>query len=303
MQHRFAYVGNDLQDLYGIDALHIGDVTSISNAFFANGDAQKTLTALNGQLDGVLVSEETAKDFQLSPGDTLNLRLQYAKDHQYHVVPFHFVGIVREFPTAPKDSFLVANSRYIAARTGSDAGEIVLMKATGDLSKVAAGARKVTGSMAGVKVTDLQSTQRMLSSSLTAVDLRGLTTIELSFAVLLVAMATGLILAMGLADRRRTFAILVAIGAKSKQLGAFLWSESLLVLVGGGLAGVLLGFGIAQTLVKVLTGVFDPPPAGLAIPWDYLVPLGFAAIASTVIVVLGAKFLSRRRIIEELRSL
>ncbi|MHB1250362.1 MAG: hypothetical protein ACYCZL_13350, partial [Polaromonas sp.] len=32
MQHRLAYVGNDLQDLYGIDAKRIGEVTRISDA-------------------------------------------------------------------------------------------------------------------------------------------------------------------------------------------------------------------------------------------------------------------------------
>ncbi len=34
-------------------------------------------------------------------------------------------------------------------------------------------------------------------------------------------------LALGLAERRRAFAILSAIGATSGQLGAFLWSEAL----------------------------------------------------------------------------
>jgi hypothetical protein len=32
------------------------------------------------------------------------------------------------------------------------------------------------------------------------------------------------------ADRRCTFAILVAIGAKPRQLGVFIWSEALIVL-------------------------------------------------------------------------
>ena len=35
--------------------------------------------------------------------------------------PFHYVGIVNEFPTAPKDSFFVANADYVAKTTGIDA--------------------------------------------------------------------------------------------------------------------------------------------------------------------------------------
>jgi len=120
---------------------------------------------------------------------------------------------------------------------------------------------------------------------------------------LLVMGATGLILALGLSERRRNFAILEALGAKSRQLGAFIWSEGLLMLVGGGGIGTLLGFGIAQILVKVLTGVFDPPPEHLYIPWGYMAVLAATAIASTVIVVFGMKIISRRGVVEELRNL
>ena len=131
MMHRFAYVGSDLQDMYGIDPRAVGRATNMSDAFFGGGSSARTLAALASARDGVLVSEETVSDFQLQPGDTLNLQLQSAADHQYHVVPFRFVGVAREFPTAPRDSFLVANADYIAEKTGDAAAEIVLMRASG----------------------------------------------------------------------------------------------------------------------------------------------------------------------------
>jgi putative ABC transport system permease protein len=294
MQHRFAYVGSDLQDLYGIDPMHIGEATTMSNAYFAGGNARATLAALAQRPDGLLVSEETRLDYQLKLGDQVNLRLQDARDHQYRVIPFHFVGVVREFPTAPKDSFLVANASYIAQQTSTDAAETVLLRAIGNPSQVADRARAVTNSLPGVKVTDLASTQRTISSSLTAVDLHGLSQLELTFAVLLVAAATGLMMALGLVDRRRTFGILAALGASGRQLGAFLWSEGLMILVGGGVIGIAMGFGVAWMLVKMLTGVFDPPPESLSVPWLYLTLLVTAAAVSTAIAVLSAYLLSRR---------
>jgi putative ABC transport system permease protein len=303
MQHRFAYVGNDLQDIYGIDPLHIGDATNVSNAYFANGNAQATLAALAAHPDGVLVSEETVTNYQLVVGDQINLRLQSVKDHQYHVVKFHFLGVVREFLTAPKDSFLIANASYISQQTGSDAQEVALIRANGNPSDVAKRVRTAVNSLAGAKVTDIGSTQRLISSSLTAVDLHGLTNLELTFAILLVAGATGLILALGLAERRRTFALLSALGAKRNQLGAFLWSEGLLIQLGGGIIGVALGFGIAQMLVTILTGVFDPPPELLAIPWLYLFLLSAAAILAMVAAVLSTLTVSRRPVVESLRDL
>jgi putative ABC transport system permease protein len=303
MQHRFAYVGSDLQDLYGIDPVHISEATTMSNAFFANGDAQATLAALAAYPDGVLVSQETATNYQLTVGDQINLRLQTISDHQYHVVTFHFLGVVREFPTAPKDSFLVANASYIAQQTGMNAGEIVLMRAKGNPADLAAQANMVARALPGARVTDIGSTQRMIGSSLTAVDLRGLTALELTFAILMVAGATGLIMALGLAERRRTFALLAALGAKSHQLGAFLWSEGVIIQVSGGIIGIALGFGIAQMLVTILTGVFDPPPETLSVPWLYLVLTATAAIASMVAAVLSTQLASRRPAVEVLRDL
>jgi putative ABC transport system permease protein len=135
------------------------------------------------------------------------------------------------------------------------------------------------------------------------VDLRGLTQLELAFAVLLVAGAAGLVLALGLAERRRTFAILAALGASGRQLGGLLWSEGLLILLGGGVLGVALGLGVAQMLVTLLTGVFDPAPEGLVIPWAYLGLLGAAAAAATSLAVMGAASAARRPVVEVLRDL
>jgi putative ABC transport system permease protein len=303
MQHRFAYVGTDLQDLFGIDPGHITEATTLSNAYFVNGDASGTLAALAAQPDGVLVAAETAKDYQLQPGDLINLRLQSSTDNQYHVVPFRFIGIVREFPTAPKDSFLVANASYVAQQTSTPAAEVVLLRTSGDAADVAARVRTITAGLAGVRVTDLGTTQGTISSSLTAIDLRGLTQLELAFAVLLVGAAAGLVLRLGLAERQRSFAILAALGAHSRQLGAFLWGESLLVMLGGCALGLALGLGVAQMLVVLLTGVFDPPPEALSVPGGYLLVLLLTAAATTVLAVLGALAAARRPLVDALRDL
>jgi putative ABC transport system permease protein len=288
MQHRFAYVGTDLQDLYGIDARHIGQATRMADAYFEGGNAQRSLEVLAQYPDGIMVSEETVKDYQLHPGDEINLRLQNASDHQYHVVPFRFVGVVREFPTAPRDSFLVANAGYIARQSGTSVAEIVLLKTTAPPEQVAVAARATVAPFGAVKVTDIGQAQRVISSSLTAIDLRGLTQLELGAAALMVVGATGFIIALGFADRRRTFAILTALGARQRQLGAFLWSEALVLLLGGAAIGTLTGFALAWMLVKLLTGVFDPPPERLTVPWLFLAFLAGVAALSVVIAVIAA---------------
>jgi len=282
MQHRFAYVGNDLQDLYGIDPRTITRATDLSNAYFGNGDAAATLHDLGARPDALLVSDETVSDFQLTLGDKLNLRLQ-GSDHQYHVVPFTFTGVAREFPTAPRDSFLVANAAYVARMTGLPASEVVLLRVAGDTSRPAAIVRAAVKDMPGIVVTDLAGSVQQIGSSLTSIDLRGLTLVELSFSLLMVVAVTGLILALGFADRRRAFAIMTALGARPRQVAAFVVAEASIVLAFGAVLGLALGVGIAYVLVKVLEGVFDPPPEQLATPSGYLIALVLVAIVANAL--------------------
>jgi putative ABC transport system permease protein len=293
MQHRFAYVGTDLQDMFGIDPATIGRATHLSDAFFSGNTALGIMDLLAKTPDGVLVSEETANDFQLTQGDMINLRVMNASDHQYHSVPFHFIGIAREFPTAPKDSFLVANADYLAKVSGDPAAEYLLIRGSSDPVALAGAVRSHLSAVPGVQVKDIGSVTHIIGSSLTAVSLGSLTIIELAFAVLVAAASAGLMLALGFSDRRRAFAILTAIGAKPKQLRGFLWAEGALVFVLGSGLGLIVGMIVAWMLVKLLTGVFDPPPEALALPLGYiaamLVAVGLSVIAAVRMTHAGAR--------------
>jgi putative ABC transport system permease protein len=303
MQHRFAYVGTDLQDVFGINPGTIGSATPMSDAFFGGGHASAVLAQLAAHPDGLLVSDETVKDFQLQPGDLIRLQLQFASDHAYHIVPFHYIGIVREFPTAPTDSFLVANAAYVANATGSPAFQTLLVRTTGSPPVVASEVRGLLGTSSGATVKDVIDQIRITRSSLTAIDLSGLTRLELAFAFILAAAASGLMLGLGLAERRRTFAIASALGAKTRQLASFVWSEAVYVSAGGVLLGALAGWGLSYMLVKILTGVFDPPPEHLFIPWVYLGVVVAVTIASIVAAGMATIRATRRPAVQIVRDL
>jgi putative ABC transport system permease protein len=303
MMHRFAYVGNDLQDMYGIDPKHIGTATPMSDAFFQGGNAAGVLAALAAHPDAVLVSDETVRDYQLRPGDLLRLRLQFAGDHAYHVVPFRYVGVVREFPTAPRDSFFVANASYIARATGSPAYQVMLVRTNGSPPAVAIGVRHVLGPASGAAVQDIDTQLKITLSGLTALDLSGLTRLELAFAFILAAAASGLVLALGLVERRRTFAIAVALGARSRQLASFVWSEAIFVTAGGLLLGVLSGWTLSFIIIKILTGVFDPPPPHLFVPWAYLAGLGGVTCGAVGAAGTGVIRAMRRPAVDIIRDL
>jgi putative ABC transport system permease protein len=302
IQHRFAYVGSDLQDLYGVRPSSIAAATALQDAYFVGGTAQQLMSALARQPDAILVSDETVKDFQLAPGDLLRLRLQDSRTKAFREVPFHYAGVVKEFPTAPHDSFFVANAEYVAKATGSDAVGAFLLDTGGNGQQdIATALRDQLG--ASAKVTDLTQSRAQVASSLTSVDLAGLTRFELAFAVLIAAGAGGLVLALGLAERRRAFAIAAVLGAGRRQLRGLVLSEAIVVTIGGLAGGALIAWALTRMLVKVLTGVFDPPPSAIAVPWPYLSITVVVAVAA----ILGGALMSARGStrppVEELREL
>jgi putative ABC transport system permease protein len=152
-------------------------------------------------------------------------------------------------------------------------------------------------------VTDIVNQRAVIGSNLTAVELSGLTKVELGFALALAVAASGLALGLGFQERRRTFAIAAALGARTRQLGAFVWGESAFVTGGGLLLGAALAVAITAMLVKVLTGVFDPPPDHAAVPWAYLG--GVLVLTLGAVCAAGTATLRRLRrpAIEELRDL
>jgi putative ABC transport system permease protein len=302
IQHRFAYVGADLQDLYGVRPGTITNATALQDAYFQGGTAAELMSVLAAKPDAVLVSAETVQDFQLNPGDLLNLRIQDDTTKQLRTIPFHYAGIVKEFPTAPRDSFFVANADYVAKQTGSDAVGAFLIDTGGrNQPAVAAALRDKVGTAA--TVTDISQVRAQVGSSLTSVNLSGLTRLELTFAVLLAAAAGGLVLAAGLAERRRTLAIISVLGGRRRQLRGLVLSEAAVVTIGGLAGGALVAWGLSVMLVKVLTGVFDPPPSVIAVPVGYLaIAVLGVLVAQTAAAFAGARS-STRPAVEELREL
>ena len=62
------------------------------------------------------------------------------------------------------------------------------------------------------------------------------------------------------------------------------------MLVAGLVCGAVAGWALSEMLVAVLTGVFDPPPAALAVPWVYLGSLLVLSVATVaLVVVVGAR--------------
>jgi len=302
VDHSYAYVGPDLQDTFGIDANTFTRATTLRDSYFLGGSASQMLSRLRARKDGIVVSKETVTDYSLAQGDLLKLRVLDRRSGAFRIARFHVVGIVQEFPSAPRDSFMVANLSYLQGVTHDAGPNLVFVKAPSRPAAVSTRIAAATRSFGtGVKNIRQQSVQT--SSSITAVDLAGISRIEEAFAILLAAAAIGLFVLVALAERRHEFATMAALGASLRSIAAFVWSEAALV-VGAALAcAAILGWLLAQMLVAMLQHVFDPPPSHLAVPWAFLGSLaGAAVLGGAVAVALASRGLARLRLGSILRE-
>lgn len=281
--HRLAYVGPDLQDVYGVDASTIGRAAPLQDAFTPGSSVKAALAALATTPDGVLLSQETLHDYQLRTGDQVRLRL---RDRSGAYVPhtFHVVGVVTEFATAPRDSFILANRAYLATTTGSAAVQTLLVR-TDHPAAVAASIHAPPTAL----VNDITAPRVAVpsASGLAAGSLAGLARLILAFGLLLAVTSAALVLTVGASQRRRSLVALAVLGASARQRGAFIWTESRWIVASGVIGGLVAGTVVAYQLVKVLNGIFDPPPQVPAIPTTFLLVLlvtvvGGAAVATAI---------------------
>jgi putative ABC transport system permease protein len=278
VDHSYAYVGPDLQDTFGVDPATLARVTSLRDSYFLGGSAGQMLERLRTRRDGILVSKETITDYSLQLGDLLRLRVLDHRSGRFRIAAFHVVGIVQEFPAAPKDSFMVANLDYLRAVTHDEGPNVILVRASGDPDALARRIAAATGRF-GTTVKNIREQTAQTVTSITTVDLRGISRIEEVFLLVLAAAAMALFVAVALADRRQELATMIALGASPRRAAGFLWSEAVLVLAAALALAALLGWLLAEMLVAMLRHVFDPPPDHLAAPWTFLAGLGGAAVA------------------------
>jgi len=292
VDHSYAYVGPDLQDTYGIDPSSIASATTLRDSYFLGASAQETLARLRARPDGILVSKETMTDYQLHLGDLLRLRVLDRAHGRFHIVDFHVAGVVQEFPAAPRDSFMVANLPYLQAADHAGGPNLLFVKTGSPAATAAAIATRTRADGVTVRNIDQQTAQTV--SSITTVNLTGISRIEEIFVVALTAAAVALYIALVLSERRHELATMAAVGQSLRDIAAYVWSEVAVVVGFGLLIAVPLGLALSLMLVAMLQHVFDPPPDALVLPWEFLAALAGAAVAMCVLGAAATRHSVRR---------
>src|SRR5204863_2592958 len=129
---------------------------------------------------GVLVYMEAITGCSLDRGDLLRWRVVDHWTGRFGVARFHVVGVVQEFPSAPRDSFMVTNLSYLEQVTHDPGPNVLFVRAGGDPTALARQVATATGRY-GTNVKDIRRQTTQTVSSITTVDLRGISWIEEAF--------------------------------------------------------------------------------------------------------------------------
>jgi putative ABC transport system permease protein len=155
-----------------------------------------------------------------------------------------------------------------------------------------------------VRIQSINTVVKVDQSSLTAMNLGGLGTMERFYTILVVSMGLSVFLMAMINERQREFGAMRALGANLKQLCSFILAEAITI---GGLSlviGTVIGIGLARLLVMLLGVVFTIPAQGLAWPMaDLAMLIGLALLGMFVSAWLSSRRLASVKVVEALREL
>jgi putative ABC transport system permease protein len=321
-----ALVGSEKNTVYGIDVPSFKRVAYLPDSFFVDGSAQKTidamanrnsnyapgstrqvLEALANTPNGVIISVEQAEKYNIRVGDPVLLRLYNRFTKQYTDVQAQAVGLFVYFPTSAQDSDFILNREFMIQSSGSTNVDYFLLKTDGNpqtIKDVAAGLTTQYKNVLPVRIQNTETVIKTESSSLTSLNLTGLSTMERFYTLLVTSVGLAIFLLAMINERQREFGAMRALGANLGHLQRFLFTEAATIGVLSLLIGLLVGVVLAFMLEMLLGVIFTIPAHGLAVPVLELLSLTLLVIAGMVMsTLISARRLATLKVVEALREL
>jgi ABC-type antimicrobial peptide transport system permease subunit len=209
----------------------------------------------------------------------------------------HVIGVFERLPAFPDGADAMVNIAqyqrvvpstvpdFFLART-SDGRPSTLHDAVTELS----GGVAASGRMA---VETRETTLDKDQSSLAALNIRGLLTLDSGYGLAMAVIAIGIFVFGLLLQRRREYVTMRAQGLQSTEIRALIVAESGTVTLSACLAGILVGVGMALLLVNVLRPIFVLTPA-LVFPVGGVLGLVLLIVAATLASAVAASGLIGR---------
>jgi putative ABC transport system permease protein len=262
---------------------------------FVGGTAEEALTTLADDPTGVLLSTQIADFVSVEPGDPIRVLFARGSDEQV-LAEMRVVGLFERLPAFPDGADAMVNILHLQRLVPSTAPDFFLARtADRQLSTL-------EGAVAGLSA-DLDATGRLAvetretsldkdQSSLAALNIRGLLTLDSGFGLAMAIIAIGIFVFGLLLQRRREYVTMRAQGLQSREIRALIVAETGAVTVTACVVGIVVGVGMAFFLVNVLRPLFVLTPrllfpvgsVGVLVLLVVLATLASAAAASALVV-------------------
>jgi putative ABC transport system permease protein len=269
-------------------------------------NAAQAMQDLANVPNGVLVSQELANSYDIRLGDPVIIRLPRtaSADSPMIEIRLQTVGIIRFFPTAQQDDFLVMNLSFMQSVTHNDKISYFLIRTSDAPHDVAIRLQDTLGTQVPMKTEDIDTAILALGNSMTSLNLQGLGSIEQGYSVIIISLGLSIFLLSMIYERAKELGAMRAVGGSITQIGRILWSESLTVGVLSLLIGSIIGLILGGVFVSLLKVLYTIPPAGMNIPWGALFALLVLIVLGMALATLSAnRRLARMEIAQVLREL
>jgi len=216
------------------------------------------------------------------------------------------IGLFERLPGFPEGADVLANLQREVHLIPSTNASFFLARTTdpdgGTLQRAVAALRDGPGSADALQIDTRETTLDKDQSSLAALNIHGLLTLDSAYALAMAATAIAVFVFGLLLQRRREYVTLRAQGMRAGEIRSLLLMEAGGVVVLGCVAGLLVGSAMAYFLVHVLRPLFVLRPP-LLVPADEIATLAALVVGVSLIASLAAsRLVNRLRPTELLRD-
>lgn len=236
----YALYNGDYVSLRGFDG---GDYETLSAIDVIEGD----LTALDQNVDNVVIGENMAKDCGIKVGDLLEIEsgsktinfyvVAIAKDTGYFLgaTPYLVIGNVKGVSRLIYGEYAVYNEIYLIAEDGADVGAII-----NRVLSMPAYANLTVGESKDVEYIHNQTNSMSAPVVIAGI---GVLALALAFVVLISLTSLG--------ERKKYVSKLTVVGATKGQIALIFLYETLILAFVGAVVGSILAGGVFALLLKV----------------------------------------------------
>ena len=289
-------VNEDAANLAAVDPAAFGRIAPLANANFVGRSAANAMSALRRRPKGVFVESELADTLEVEKGD--EVKVLFARGtKQQKLTTMKILGLFERLPGFPEGANLLVNLQRQVELIPSTNATFFLARTTdpsaGTLHTAVAALRDGPGSADALQIDSRETALDKDQSSLAALNIRGLLTLNAAYALAMAATAITVYVFGLLLQRRREYVTMRALGVRGGLVRALLVTEAGGVAVLGAAAGVLAGVAMAFFLVRVLRPLFVLRPA-VILPVRDVTILTALVVAVSVLAALAATVLINR---------